>query len=248
MNIVEKKIEMEENLNFFRNQPRSIDLARFESISANLQSLQLSLQRLANAKKTISLQFIASIRGEGTSTIASHFAVLVAQNLLHRRSSARKAEKSRVLLIDANFRNPSLHQIFNIPNSTGLSNLLNEESDFSDAIVPISDIQLDLLPAGSQTENPTKILTGEILKKLINRIESVYSWIIIDSAPIVPYSDALAFTDEVDGSILVVEAGQTRREVVETARKKIELAGMKLLGVVLSKRQYHIPRIIYNRL
>jgi capsular exopolysaccharide synthesis family protein len=248
MNIVEKKIEMEENLNFFRNQPRSIDLARFETISANLQSLQLGLQRLSNAKKTVSLQFMSSIRGEGTSTIASHFAVLVAQSQIHRRNPSRKPEKSRVLLIDANFRNPSLHQIFGISNSVGLSNLLNEEKDFSEVITSFSDLELDLLPTGSQIENPTKLLKGDSLKKLLTRVDAMYSWIVIDSAPIVPFSDALAFTDYVDGSILIVEAGQTRREVVESARKKIELSGMKVQGVVLSKRQYHIPKIIYNRL
>lgn len=248
MNTLEKNLEMTDNLNFYQNETRSIDLTRFEAINANLQALLLSLQRLINSKKTMRLQFFSSIRSEGTSTIASHFAVLVAQSHFHRRNRAGKAEKARVLLIDANFRNPGVHRFFGISNELGLSNLLHEEDEFSDVITSISDMQLDILPTGSQIQNPTKLLKGESLKKLMSRLNAIYSWIIIDSAPIVPFSDAFTFTDYVDGAVWVVEAGQTRREVAESARRKIELAGIKVLGVVLSKRQYHIPRIIYNRL
>ena len=112
----------------------------------------------------------------------------------------------------------------------------------------ISNTPLDVLPAGSQIENPMTLLKSESLRKLLSRLKTMYSWIIIDSAPVIRYSDAFTFTDYVNGAIMIVEAGQTRREVAESARKKIELAGMKVLGVVLSKRQYHIPKFIYNRL
>lgn len=240
----------------FMNFPtQSINIAAFEPVSTSLQALHLSLQRIAANKKMNVLQFLSSIRQEGTSTIASNYAVLVAQSHLIRRNGVHNSksatvtvDKNRVLLIDANLRNPTLHTVFGIQNEIGLSNIIYDGNSLNEAITSISDTQLDVLPTGSITENPTRILKSDALNQLINRFKSMYSLIIIDSAPIVPYSDSLTFAHQVDGSVLVIEAGQTRREVIESARKKIDFAGMRILGVVLNKRQYHIPKSIYKHI
>jgi|GEM_PF-576690 len=255
--ILEHKLDTQKNKIFSNQNPsKKIDLTSFQTFETSLQSLQLNLQRLTNYRKKVTLQFFSSIRQEGTSTIASHYALLVAQNNLSRRNGTIYSraeerefiENTRILLIDANLRHPKLHQIFDIPNEIGFSNLILDESNVSEAIVSISDTRLDVLPSGSHIDNPTRLLESEALQTLMQRLQSIYSLIIIDSTPIVTYSDAFSFADYIDGAVLVIQASQTRREIIESAKKKLAHVGINILGVVLNKRQYHIPKFIYQYL
>jgi len=179
----------------------------------------------------------SAVSGEGTSTVARSIATALAQH---------RAE--RVLLIDANLRAPSQHQAFGLEQSDGLGDILLGPTTVTSAVRDDVVPGLSLLTAGRAMESPAQLLTVASLHSVIVALLSLYDWIIIDSPPATSYPDVATIAAAASGAILVVEAEKTRQEVVEEAKRVLDVSGVDLLGAVLNRRRYHIPGFIYRRL
>jgi capsular exopolysaccharide synthesis family protein len=179
----------------------------------------------------------SAVAGEGTSTVARNVALALAQH---------RAE--RVLLIDANLRTPSQHRAFKMDMTEGLGDVLLGPTTLTSAVQEDVAPGLSLLPAGQSVASPAQLLTVASLHSVIMALLSLYDWIIIDSPPATSYPDVATIAAAAGGAILVVEAEETRLEVVEEAKRVLETSGVDLLGAVLNKRRYHIPNLIYKRL
>jgi capsular exopolysaccharide synthesis family protein len=94
----------------------------------------------------------------------------------------------------------------------------------------------------------TSFFESEWFATFLQKMRDSYDYVIIDSPPVTSFADAQIIGPRVDGVILILEAGKTRRQVALKAKTEIEAAGGKLLGVVLNKRKYYIPKWIYKRL
>ena len=138
----------------------------------------------------------------------------------------------RALLIDADLRNPQLHKVLGAEANPGLSEYLRSESDEFSVIQRGPMENLFLIPAGVNTGNPAELLANGRMKFLLNRLESMFDWIIIDSAPAVPVADAAALANFCDGVLLVVRSNSTPIDAARQARK--EFAERNLIGVVLN--------------
>jgi capsular exopolysaccharide synthesis family protein len=198
------------------------------------------IQRLFAYRRTPRESIIlvtSAVSGEGTSTVARNIALALAQH---------RAE--RVLLIDANLRTPSQHKAFGLECPDGLGDVLLGPTVLTSAVQDDVVPGLSLLASGLAMESPAQLLTVASLHSVIMALLSLYDWIIIDSPPATTYPDVATIAAAAGGAILVVEAEKTRKEVVEEAKRVLDVSGVDLLGAVLNRRRYHIPNAIYKRL
>jgi capsular exopolysaccharide synthesis family protein len=194
------------------------------------------IKTVAQDKTIRTILFSSAVHGEGTTTVLVNFGITLAN------------ECNTVLLVDANLRNPSLHQIFNVEQRRGLSSLLQGKSSLTDVIKKTNINNLSVITSGSSASNPFNILESESLGSIIKQMKEHAYWVLFDSPPVNQYNETLLLSSKVDGVIMVVQAEDTRWEVAQNARLRIENDKVKLLGVVLNKRKMYIPEWVYNRL
>jgi capsular exopolysaccharide synthesis family protein len=140
------------------------------------------------------------------------------------------------VLIDSDLRKPQLHKVFNLDNSNGLSSYLtgHAELDTKGFIQSTGLPNLDVIVAGIIPPNPSELLSSFRMKDLLADLFDEYSFVIIDSPPILGLSDSLVLSTITDGVIIVVRAGQTPKESVIQARKLLRGVNARILGVVLN--------------
>jgi Mrp family chromosome partitioning ATPase len=107
---------------------------------------------------------------------------------------------------------------------------------------------LSIVTAGSKPIGPVSLFESERFCKFLESIRTVFDYIILDGPPAPSFSETSLLCSQVDGVILVIEAGKTREQVAVRAKDELEAAGGKVLGVVMNRRKYRIPRWIYKRL
>jgi capsular exopolysaccharide synthesis family protein len=153
-----------------------------------------------------------------------------------------------VLIIDGNFRHPTLHLAFGLEKNIGLSDLVLGDIDIQDVLRKTKLPNLSLITTGDFNGNPIEVLGSINLKGLIVRLKGQFDYIIWDSAPINTYAEASVLASQVDGVVLVVHAGRTRWEVVQNAKQQLEMAHATIGGIVLNRKKYVIPKFLYKRL
>ncbi len=162
--------------------------------------------------------------GEGKTTTACNLAITIAYG------------GKPVILVDADLRRPSLHRVFDLSNQVGLTSLLLDESlPVEAALVDAAVPGLRLLPSGPLPPNPADILNSEPMQQRLAQLQALAGVIIFDTPPILAVADTVILGPLCSGVILVVDAGQTRCEVVRRAKETLEQVNLKIFGVVLNK-------------
>ena len=159
---------------------------------------------------------------EGKSTTAANLAVTMAQAGL------------KVVLVDADLRRPQLHTIFDLHPRGGLTGSLLEGN--MDGRLQSSQVEgLKVLPSGERPPNPSELLGSRRLRGLLDELAKNADVVVIDSPPVLPVTDAAVLAQDVDGVLLVVDAGETKRETVQRAVESLRQVGAYLIGVVLNR-------------
>ena len=229
----------------------SLDLIKPFPFQQELQHLYDSIELILGQQNDCKTIVIASsTHGEGSSTIASYYALFLATGIKLSTNSgkASSTDDSNILLVDGNFRHPSIHLLFNLENEQGFAELLQEQAELNQVVNQLEELNLTIITAGSAIENPVEIFRPEPLTRIIEQFKNNFSYIIIDAAPILPYLDSLTVIKQCDGLVLNLRAESTRREVVRKAKLKLMDSNVNILGVVLNGRGYHIPEVIYNHI
>src|SRR5882762_2449109 len=185
------------------------------------RTLRSRLYQIAGTRPLKRVLITSSVPAEGKTTVAA--------NLAH--SIMRQTDR-RVLLIDADLRVSRMHQLFGAPRSPGLTDYLRGEADECAVIQNGSEGNLCLLPGGTEVSNPSELLLGDRMKKLLDLVTPVFDWIILDSPPALAVHDASSLADLCDGVLFVVKAGETDYQLAEKASS--EFLRKNLLGVVLN--------------
>ena len=141
----------------------------------------------------------------------------------------------RVLLVDADLRNPSLHRVLDAPSHVGLSNILTGATDLADAIQTTAYPDLFLLTCGPLPPNPAELLAGQRLSVLIADSSAVFDMVIFDGPPTMALADAPTIGSKVQATLMVVEANKTTRAQVRAAMRRMEMAGAHVLGALLTR-------------
>lgn len=141
----------------------------------------------------------------------------------------------RVLLIDGDLRDPSLHKILARDNGVGLSNLLAGGPELTPALQPTDQLNLTFLACGPLPPNPSELLGSEKMRAFLDAARSHFDLVVIDGPPVLGLADAPLLSSMVNGTAFIVEAGRTKREVAKAAIKRLRLVDSHLVGVVLTK-------------
>ncbi|HHV76820.1 MAG TPA: CpsD/CapB family tyrosine-protein kinase [Syntrophothermus lipocalidus] len=159
---------------------------------------------------------------EGKSTTASNLAVVMAQ------------AGQKTLLVDCDFRRPTVHRIFNLPNTQGLTNLIAEDAPLEGMVTNSVVDNLYVLTCGPIPPNPAEMLASAKMQKFLETVAADYDKVIIDSPPTGAVTDALILSSMVDGVILVVKSGETVIQAAKDAKEKLTNANAHILGVIIN--------------
>ena len=169
-----------------------------------------------------SILITSTNRGEGKTVVATNLAIALARS------------RMRVLLIDADMRDPGVHTLFGETLEPGLSNVLNGEVALEAILRPTRTPDLELLPAGSHPSNPTELLGSPAFKQLLGAADGVFQYIIIDSPPVMAVADPVVIAHAAAASLFVVGADMTTRGAAQVAVQQLHSVGANVLGGVLN--------------
>ena len=208
----------------------------------SLHSLHTNIRFLSFDAPVRSLAVISASSEDGRSTIAMHLAQTAA------------VMGQRVLLVDADLRNPKIHKMLDLPNIKGLSNVIAAEVDYQEAIHQVNCLSMKaedeasieasmsvesaweggffVLTAGQIPPNPTNLLSSQKMQNLARQFEAAFDLIIYDTSPLLGLADSSLVATNTDASILVVGLGKTHRSAVEKALEQLKISQTPVLGVV----------------
>lgn len=178
----------------------------------------------------------SAVREEGASTTACALAL----------AGSIPAGADRVALVDFNLRTPSIHKILKLKPGPGISEIITESRDPASVAQRVSS-GLDVYTAGAGAGHSLEVLKSHNVKEFFKMLSEGYDYIIVDTASVNHFPDAQILAATVPDILLIARAGQTPREAVGQAKKRLEAGGGSIAGMVMNLRTYPIPRFLYKR-
>lgn len=140
-----------------------------------------------------------------------------------------------VILVDADLRRPSQHTLFGLSNDKGFTNLFKDEETFNNPpLHAVPDTSLQVLTSGPVPPIPSQLLASQKMSEVMTHLATMAEMIIFDAPPIITVNDASLLASKVDGVLLVVKAGGTKRDHVQAAKDRLEKVNARLIGAVLT--------------
>ena len=197
------------------NDPKSVISEQYRAIRTNIEYSNVD-------QNTKTILVTSSDKNEGKTTTVSNLAVSFA-NL-----------NKKVLIIDCDLRNPSIHKMFRLNNIYGLTDILAKDRAVDKCIQKTELENLYVLTAGSTPPNPAEILSSEKMKNLIEDLKNIYDYIFIDTPPIGLVTDAGVLSSFIDGVVLVVKSESVEKKYLEETKKKLDAVDARILGAILN--------------
>jgi len=194
-------------------------------ISEAYRTLRTNIQFSAVDKPLKAILVTSAAPLEGKSTTVANLGVVMAQAGLS------------TIVVDSDLRRPALHRLFDVSNSYGLTNALLQ-NDPNDCLQATEVENLQVLTSGPLPPNPAELLGSQRMRSLIQQLKDHADMVLFDGPPSLAVTDAALLANQVDGVLLVMEAGKTRREVAQRAKEDLSKVGANLIGVVLNKVPY----------
>jgi Mrp family chromosome partitioning ATPase len=199
-----------------------------EDVVRAMTSLRVTLESALAERSPRIVMFLSSQAGEGTTTVATQFALTLARD-----------ERVRTLFMDAHARRPALGadpaQTAAIPRPLATGG------------PEVSLQNLDLLPV-SDEQRAAGLMASNAVRETLEALGGHYDWVVMDGPPALESPDAAVLAALADGTVLVVQAGRTKRPVLARSAELLRKAGARVLGTVLNRRRLEIPAFIYRRI
>ena len=206
-----------ENANLITlSQPRSAASEAYRSLRTNLMfsSVESPIQTLL---------VTSSARDDQKSVTLANLAVTFAQG------------GNRTVLVDADLRQPKQHEIWNLANSRGLSSMMVDDSSVSDPPLQATAVDnLQIICAGELPPNPADLLGGQRMNEIIAALKQRADYVLFDSPPVLAATDAALLGIKLDGALLAIRAGETRRDHTAQARQALQRVHVRVVGAVLT--------------
>lgn len=186
-------------------------------------AVQTSLSFTTEHGMPQSLSVTSTRPAEGKSSTALALATILARG------------QSRVILIDADMRSPSIHQLIDVPHELGLSNFLAGRDDLTEMIITSTAFGFDAITAGPLPPNAAELLAGNRLSLLIEQLLQRYDHVIIDSPPVMGLADAPLIASKVEGVVFAIESHKIRLTLVKNALARLAGANTHIFGGILTK-------------
>lgn len=192
-------------------------------LSENFRTIRNSIKFATFENPPKSITVSSSIEAEGKSFLTSNLAISMAN------------EGKKVLVIDGDLRRPSIHTLFNLTNTTGLTDFLVGEIELKNILMTTGIDGLTLMPSGPIPPDPARLVESQKMHQLIKDMEEIYDIVIIDTPPILAASDAVQFAGWTDGTIIVAESAKASRKLFPEVLESVKNANANIIGVVLNK-------------
>ncbi|MGL5417357.1 MAG: CpsD/CapB family tyrosine-protein kinase [Clostridium sp.] len=198
--------------------PKSIPAECYRSLRTNIKysSLDEDMKRIL---------VTSSEPGEGKTTTVGNLALSFAQ------------EEKKVVIVDCDLRKPTIHKRFSISNGKGLSDAIVNAATSSEKISKYKHgitKYLDVIPAGQIPPNPSEMLSSKIMEDILSLLDNEYDYVILDSPPLNAVTDGQILATKVNGVVLVVKSGKTRKERVIAAKASLDKVKAKVIGTILN--------------
>ncbi len=216
--------------------PPPAHLAKSEDYLHQFESLKTNLLSRYRAEELKTILFTSPAFNDGTSTTAANFA----------QALARDSWRS-VFLIDANLRHPCLHGMFDVDYTNGLSEFLEDENITVPQLKKIKS-NFYLHTSGKCHPGSAGLFQSTKFDNFLEIVRKNFDHVILDCPPVSKFAETRVIAGKVDGVVLVLNSEKTRQNAALRAKKDLQEAGGKLLGVVMNKREYPIPEWLYQRL
>lgn len=197
-------------------------LAPHSLAAEQYRSLRTRVKQAENGRAIRAIAVTSPSKGDGKSLTAANLALTMAQEF-----------QQRVLLVDADLRRPAVHQLFGIPDTPGLADVLMGAGDVNQALVSLPEFHLTLLPAGAPPSHPAELLGASAMRRVLDTLRTRFDRILIDMPPVEPLADVHVVTPMVDGVLMIVRAGITPKPAIQQALSRLD--GSKVLGLVLNE-------------
>jgi succinoglycan biosynthesis transport protein ExoP len=204
-----------EEWSYVYNNPRSPIAEAFRFLRTNIEFVGLETPM----KKIL---VTSADTSDGKTTVATNLAFSIAQ------------EDRKVILLDADLRKPSVHELVGITISPGLSEIFRDKVNMVDTLRSSADKRVTLITSGSQPPNPAELLASKKMERVLNSLEEVADYIIIDGPPFL-VTDAAILASKVDGVLLVIRPGQLREDQAHVMIEQIQRSGTNIIGVVFNR-------------
>jgi len=202
--------------------PRLVAAFAPQSLAAEqYRSLRTRIKAAESGRVFRSLIITSPNKGDGKSLTAANLALTMGQEF-----------QQRVLLVDADLRRPSIHHLFGINETPGLTDVLMGGSTIENALVDIPEHHVTVLPSGLVPVHPAELLGSAGMRRVLDTLRTRYDRVILDMPPVAPLADVSIAAGMVDGILMIVRAGVTPKPAIERALAGLEVS--KVLGLVLN--------------
>ncbi|MEG2353333.1 MAG: CpsD/CapB family tyrosine-protein kinase [Clostridium sp.] len=191
------------------------------------KNLSTNIQYSSETKDVKSILITSATKSEGKSTIAANLAYVMAKS------------NKKVLLIDADLRNSSLHKLFNIKNNKGLKEIVTENLEFNKAIQNIEG-NLYLMTSGATDKVNVELLSSPKFSEMLIEANKNFDYIILDSSDMLLQTDSKILSTKVDATILVIRSGKSDRNKAKLAKEELKRVNANVIGVVLNEVAHEI--------
>jgi capsular exopolysaccharide synthesis family protein len=185
------------------------------------RSLRSRLHQLRAKKAMQSILVSSALTGEGRTFVAANLAMALAK------------QNSKVLLVDADLRKPNLHELFGAPEGPGLAEYLAGAVALPDVIQSGPIENLWLLPGGAPAPDAAELVANNRIASMLKKLTQIFDWIVLDSSPVLPVSDAVTVSHSCDAVLLVARAATTQSD--DILKTKREFRDARVLGLVLNE-------------
>lgn len=207
---------------------RTLQLITDKGMSFNYveayKSLRTNLDFMAGSMDARALVITSTLPEESKSNVAANLAFTLAES------------GKKVVLVDCDLRKPVLHRYLKAGhNVKGVSNILSNQCKLAEALQELQEEKIDFLPAGTPPPNPSEMLGQPQMKQLVDTLRETYDFVIFDAPPVSMVTDAAVLGRYADGVVFVVRSDYAATEAARNAVKKLQDAGTKVLGTVLTR-------------
>lgn len=167
---------------------------------------------------------------EGKSTSSALMACTIA-----------RYRETKTILVDCDLRRPRVHQLFGMAKEDGVADVLLGRRNLDSCFKQSQLENLSVLTSGGVIDNPTELFNSQRMRDLFSEIKFYFDAVIVDSPPVLPVTDALILSSEMDGALMVIKAGQTHKDVARRAVDLVRNSGLNILGVIINNQKGVLP-------
>lgn len=227
-------IEENNPLSFHPQKTNKISFLDNDRMIDELIQIRANLQKQLPSKSEIIL-ITSSHLGAGVSTIALNLSAIMAE-----------LPGEKVLLIDENFKNPTLTQGFELEKSPGLCDLIEKKINLESACRSTSITNLYFMGVGNCSKPSINIGRSLEIDHIFEMLRQYFTLIVIDCQPVEPSPETIYLAGKAGNVLMVLESEKSRQEVVKSNKKRLENMGAKIVGAVLNRRRFYIPSWLYK--